>query len=490
MQSPDEKPSKVTIIRPKRLIRHTDHFAKSETWHQYRNVKQEDIATQPTAALPMLPTTPRPNLWEDMPETDPDANIPMDVFDIGSMSTMRLMEVSGMMRTVRPPTQGGYTQRSDTVPSAWHQADRGIGTDELFGRTHVLQAIAIPGEQAQKPTVWQVFLNNSTVRLVFGLLLGICMLFLVARFVDISTTVSLLMRHLTTVQGGIFSLLAAIFFIFAFTIRALRWRLFLQPVCKIKALTAIQIFWVAVFLNFLLPVQGGEVAKSLILKRIKQVPISKSLPTVAMDKSLDLMPALVLMAAVPFIPGIHMNATLWLVLSLVSSVLLGIFFTVALMSWNRVAATAFIRLMLKVLPRGIGGRIEGFVLGFVDSLLASASRPGTFLLALLLTAIAITCDGLFAWFAFLTVGVSTMSFGTAIFGYITYNMFSILPNPPGQVGSNELAGVLVFSGLLGFPKTGVLAMFVFSHPLAALIMTTLSMLCLSGLGISLKSVTK
>ena len=83
-----------------------------------------------------------------------------------------------------------------------------------------------------------------------------------------------------------------------------------------------------------------------------------------------------------------------------------------------------------------------------------------------------------------------MGFGTAIFGYITYTMFSILPNPPGQVGSNELAGVLVFSGLLGFPKPSILAMFVFSHPLAALIMTSMSLLCLSGLGLSLTSATK
>ena len=73
---------------------------------------------------------------------------------------------------------------------------------------------------------------------------------------------------------------------------------------------------------------------------------------------------------------------------------------------------------------------------------------------------------------------------------VTHTMFSVLPNPPGQVGSNEFVGVLVFGGLLGFPKTSVLAMFLFSHPLAALIMTTMSLVCLSGLGISLTSVTK
>ena len=209
-----------------------------------------------------------------------------------------------------------------------------------------------------------------------------------------------------------------------------------------------------------------------------------------MDKSLDLMPALFIMAAVPFIPGIHMNATLWVVLSLVSGILFGIIFTVALMAWNRVAATKFIQMVLKVLPKRIGGKIEGFALGFIDSLLASASRPQTFIPAVLLTCLALTCDGLFAWFAFLAVGVSKMSLGMAIFGYVTYTMFSVLPNPPGQVGSNELVGVLVFGGLLGFPKTNVLAMFVFSHPLAALIMTTIGLVCLSGLGISLTSVTK
>ena len=146
--------------------------------------------------------------------------------------------------------------------------------------------------------------------------------------------------------------------------------------------------------------------------------------------------------------------------------------------------------MLKILPKGLGVRIEGFALGFVDSLLGGASSPKTFIPAILLTCLAVTCDGFFAWFSFLTVGVSMMNFGTAIFGYTTYNMFSILPNPPGQVGSNELAGELVFGGLLGFPRTSVLAMFVFSHPLAALIMTIMCVVCLSSLGISLTSAMK
>ena len=144
-------------------------------------------------------------------------------------------------------------------------------------------------------------------------------------------------------------------------------------------------------------------------------------------------------------------------------------------------------MVLKILPQGIGGKIESFGMGFVDSLLEGASKPKTFIPAILLTCVAVTCDGLFAFMAFLTVGLTQMSFGTALFGYTTYNMFSILPTAPGQVGSNEVAGELVFGGLLGFNKDQVLAMFVLSHPLAALIMTTLALISLSALGLTVSS---
>ncbi len=514
MLSPNDKDkdSKRSNIRPKRLIKNPHEFITGDGGHSNKKDAGEDIGRLPTNVLPTLPLTPRPQLWDDMSPEDPDAAIPQDVFDIGGMGTVRLMEVSGMLRAVRPPpaisgepAQERNTPQTGSAALYPPNAYSGYKTTppypmpfakdypaELLGQTHILPVIPVTpriGAEKAQPA-WQTFLQLPTVKVVLGLLLGIGMLFLVSKYVDLPTTIALLRQHLTTTQGTSFASLAAASFIMAFSIRGARWRLFLSRVCEISTLKAIQIFWVAVFLNFLLPIQGGEVAKSLILKRTRGVPISTSLPTVAMDKSLDLLPALGIMAAVPFIPGIHMSATLWIILSLVSSILLGIIFTVALMAWNRGAATRFIQVMLKILPRGIGGRIEGFALGFVDSLLAGASNLRTFIPAVLLTCVAIFCDGLFAWFAFLAVGVSTMGFGTAIFGYITYNMFSILPNPPGQVGSNELAGVLVFSGLLGFPKASILAMFVFSHPLAALLMTTMCLLCLSGLGISLTSATK
>ncbi len=335
---------------------------------------------------------------------------------------------------------------------------------------------------------WKVFLAKPATKVTLGLLVGIGLLYLVSRFVDIPTTMQVLRQHLTTPQGIALALLSGVAFLAAFTVRGIRWKLFLNPIGKVGTLTAIQIFLVGIFLNFLLPFRGGEVAKSLMLKRVSNIPVSQSLPTVAIDKALDLMPALFIMAIIPFL-GITMDIKLWLVLGTVGGLLVGLIFFVGLAAWKRAFAIRLLQRMISILPRAIASKIEGFATGFVDSLLMGASRPRIFIPAVLLTCIAVLFDGLFAMLAFWTIGFP-ISFGTAIFGYTVYNMFYILPTPPGQVGSNEFAGLLVFSGLLGLPAEKVTAMFVFSHPWAALLMTVTGMACLSVLGLSISSAMK
>jgi uncharacterized protein (TIRG00374 family) len=514
MQEPPDKnrqPSQ-SAIRSARLIKHPHQFLSTEKVQRYfsreRGTSDRDISRMPTANLPMPPSPPE-TLPDDLSQFDPDATLPPDLFDVGSMNTVRLMQITGKMRAVRPlqqaihPPQQNYEVAGTGVAGAWQPQSipqteappwNGVyGPQPSFGTAQ--QQMAAPLVSPVQPKTkarpaWKRILDIPAVKVSLGLLVGIGLLFLISRFIDFSSTIAIVRHRLTTPQGIVYALSAAAAFIAAFSIRGVRWSFFLHRIGTVSPFKAVQIFWVAVFMNFLLPVQGGELVKSLLLKRTTGIPISQSLPTVAMDRSLDLMPALIIMAVVPFLPGMHMNLALWLILGLVSSILLSVIFVVVLMAWNRAAATSFIQTMLKLLPRGIGAKIEGFALGFVDSLLAGASSPKTFIPAVLLTSLAVMCDGLFAWMAFLTVGLSQISFGTAIFGYTTYNMFSILPTPPGQLGSNETVGTIVFTNLLGFDKTRVLAMFVFSHPLAALIMTCMCLISLASLGLSFTSIMK
>ncbi len=503
MQQPPERPRETLqpALRPARLIKHPyQSIAPPESQEsqqdQQFNRLDEDVSRKPTTRLALsTPGTPTPH-----DDTDFDDD---DLLDMGSMNTVRLMQVSGMMHAVRVsqplqhPTQSPQATTSADIAEAWRPQNipqvnlfSGLGQYAQPMSATRLQDTPITELQIKKAVpVWKRILGLPAIKVVLGLAIGIGLLLLISRFVNFSATFAILKQRLTTPQGIIYAFCAAVAFIAAFSIRGVRWSFFLGRIQKVSPFKAVQIFWVAVFMNFLLPIQGGELVKSLLLKRTTGIPINQSLPTVAMDRSLDLMPALFIMAVVPFLPGIHMNLALWLMLGLVSGILLGVIFVVALMAWNRDAATKFIRTMLGLLPKGLGSKIEGFVLGFVDSLLAGASNPRTFIPAVILTGFAITCDGLFAWMAFLTVGLK-MSFGTAIFGYTTYNMFSILPTPPGQIGSNETVGEIVFHNLLGFDKDHVLAMFVLSHPLAALIMTTLCFISLAALGLSFTSVLK
>jgi len=424
--------------------------------------------------------------------------------DISKQSTRHLMQLSGMMPAVRIPKPGSAVnaQGAKSVPylgdedGFWPKGIQQTGPlpvinlygREPFGKTIPLASLSAAPEPTKKLPAWKAFLNSSAVKVVVGLLIGVGLLFLVARFVDLPATIAVLRTNLATLQGILLALLAGVCFLTAWSVRGIRWKLFLNPVGKVSTFQAIALYQVGVFLNFLLPVRGGEVAKCFMLKRNCDIPVSNSLPTVAMDKALDLMPALFIMAIVPLL-GVHMDIKLWVVLWFVSAILISLLVFVFLSAWKRDSAIALLQKMTALLPKSVGSKVEGFATGFVDSLLAGASQPRIFIPAIILTLVAVCFDALFAMLAFWTIGYH-ISFGVALFGYSVYNMFYILPTPPGQVGSNEVVGVLVFTGLLGISKTQVTAMFFFSHPWAALLMCTTGLICLSALGLTITGAMK
>lgn len=321
------------------------------------------------------------------------------------------------------------------------------------------------------------------LRIIAGLVLGVGLLAIVAIFVNLPVTLRILRDHLTTPQGIMLALFASCSFVLAFSFRAFRWKLFLQPVGQVRMFRVLQLFLIGVFLNFLLPLRIGEVVKSLLLKRTEQIPLSRSLPTIAMDKVMDLLPALFVLSMVPLL-GLRMNPTLWFVLGLAGSGLVGFFSLLGLTAWKRDVALRLVRLFTGLLPSLIGEKIETFVISCIDALLLSARQPRVFLAALVLTAIGVLFDGLYNMFSFWAIGYH-ISFGAAVFGYMTFNLFYILPNPPGQVGSNEVVGLLIFTGLLQVPAKRVIAMMLFFHPWSGLLMSVMGMSSLSAMGVTL-----
>jgi uncharacterized protein (TIRG00374 family) len=328
-------------------------------------------------------------------------------------------------------------------------------------------------------------LSNPVVKIIVGLLIGIGLLLLVSRFVNLAESMYVVQQHLLTPRGIIFALLSGIAFLLAFAIRGIRWKLFLNSAGNIRTTRAICIVFISIFLNFFFVTGSGEIARAFILKRTANMPISRSLPTIAMDRSLDLLPALIIMAAVPFL-GLQMDIKLWIVLGIVAGMLVALVCFIGLTVWKRSTAIKLLHKIISFLPNRLGGKLETFATNLVDALIVAARHPRVFLSAVGLTCLAVTCDGLFAMFIFWAIGLP-ISFGISIFGYTVFNMFTILPTPPGQLGSNEAIGLLVFTGLLHLPVNKVTAMFVVSHPWAALLMCVAGLVCLKTLGLTISS---
>lgn len=291
-------------------------------------------------------------------------------------------------------------------------------------------------------------------------------------------------HRLTHLKVG-FALLCGAAFLGAYIVRAARWRWLLRP-CTVSLGRAIAIYQVATFLNWLLPIRGGELAKSLLLRRTNGIAVSRSLATVSIDKTMDMLPAVVLLALVPFV-HLRLSRPLWFLLfsALVVVVVAGL--VLAFAAWRQERALALLSRALAVfLPARLRSAVEPFVERFVSTLLALIRQPRVLLVATAYTVAAVCLDALFCLLAFRAVGAS-VAIPVVLYGYTFYNLAFILPTPPGQVGSNELVGLLIFSGMFGLGRSEVGAMFLFSHPWTAALMTIAGLMCLSLMGLTLRS---
>jgi uncharacterized protein (TIRG00374 family) len=318
-----------------------------------------------------------------------------------------------------------------------------------------------------------------TLRVAIGLSVGAVLLVAFLQLVNVSAVLG----RLQNLNVGL-ALLCGIPFLGAYVVRAMRWRCLLRPY-EVSIPRAAAIYQVATFMNWLLPIRGGELAKPLLLRRTDGIPVSRSLAAVSMDKAMDLLPAVALLALLPF-AGLHLGGLLWLLLLLALAAVAFAASVLALVAWRHDRAVSLLtRPLAKVLPRSARERVEPFITQFVETLLALIRKPRVMGVAAAYTAVAVLLDALFCLLAFRAVGVS-VSWPVVLFGYTFFNLAFILPTPPGQVGSNELVGLLLFSGVLGVDSAGVGAMFLFSHPWTAALMTITGLLCLSAMGLTLR----
>ena len=297
---------------------------------------------------------------------------------------------------------------------------------------------------------------KNRINLIVGILLGAIFLVIWINMVDWNILTDYF-RNYNLSMIPLFSL----FYILAYILRSWRWKIILKPVFNMSIIYAFKVFMSGMLVNYLIPIRAGELAKSIILKNKNQVPVSKSLPTIFIDKLTDLFPILLIIILIPLLT-VHINRMLLIIIILLLVIfvllLLFVFFTV---KHQQKAFNMLIRLE-RIAPSSWRPKLHQFFTDFVAGMAIMKGRVSEYLLIYLITLAAVFSEALYVYFVFRAFGAETTYF-RILFGYTLMNLTYILPTPPAQIGSNQFMWVLIFSVALSIDKNLTSAAVIFSH---------------------------
>lgn len=264
-------------------------------------------------------------------------------------------------------------------------------------------------------------------------------------------------------------------------VRAVRWRLILRPIASVPRIDVWLISLASGLINFVIPIRSGEIARSIFLKQRDRVAISASLPTVAVDRSLDML-AVLTIGAIGILSGLQLGGSLSVVLILGAGLFLGFAtFVVLAIFWQqrlmRVAEWAVPRFIGENLRRNMLGILKGIMAGFT----AIGRQPKNLIPIVGLSYVAALLDAGVFYFLFQSVGNPVPPM-VALTGYALFAITFIVPGAPGYIGSMEAFGSLVFGAALGIPQAASASVVLIFHALNALLLGILGGIAIWALG--------
>ncbi|MBC8526659.1 MAG: flippase-like domain-containing protein [Candidatus Cloacimonetes bacterium] len=325
---------------------------------------------------------------------------------------------------------------------------------------------------------------KNRLNIIIGIIIGIAFLGLWFILVDINEILSYLGRL------NIFHLiLFTFFYILAYFIRSYRWRLILKPIFTMKILESFFYFMAGMLINYIIPVRAGEVAKSFFLKKNEGVKISKSLPSIFIDKLTDLFPIIVIIILIPIL-SIPVGRTLtWIIVAILALYVIFLFILIFSMKSPENMHKILMKLSF-FLPNKFKLKLEEFFVSFIDGMGILKGRVKDTILIYVLTIIAVLSEGFFVYMIFKSLGLQDVGFIKILFGYTLMNLTYILPTPPAQIGSNEFMWVVIFSFALGVNNNLTGAAVATVHILTTIVIFVIGAISLSSIGIKLSEVLK
>lgn len=323
-------------------------------------------------------------------------------------------------------------------------------------------------------------------KIIFNIILGVVLIFIWSRFVDLGQIISTLSKINVIYLGPVI-----LFMLLSPLLRAIRLKIFLSEITKIKLLDLIFLNGAAQMLNFFIPIRAGEIVKGIYLNTNYGLPLGKAVVWIFIDRFVDFLAVLILTAVLFFVVPTSLSITFIIIITIILTSAL--FLTYLVVYQTGFARNLFNFLKHLLIVNSIKIYFERFSYFILESFSILKRHPRDLGAMLGITFLAYGADAAIWYFSFMALGAN-QSFIKMYLGQMLSALTYLVPAAPGYVGSAEASGLLILSGVFGIGANLASAMTVLFHVLSAVFVLIFGLISVYSLkiniGVLLKRVLK
>lgn len=317
----------------------------------------------------------------------------------------------------------------------------------------------------------------SLKKILFNIILGLVLIFIWSRFVDIGQILSTISRVNLVYLGPIF-----FFMLLSPVLRAIRLKVFLSEIMKIKTLDLIYLNGAAMMLNFFIPIRAGEIVKGIYLNTHYKLPLGKSVIWIFIDRFVDFLAVLLLTTLLFFLVPTALGIKFVTILTLI--LLIALFLTYLTVFRIDFAKKLFNFLKSILIFNYIKMYFDRFSAFILESFSILDRHPKDLMLMIGITILAYLVDASIWYFTFIALGAK-QDFLKMYLGQLLSALTYLIPAAPGYVGSAEASGLLILSGIFGISPNLASAMVVLFHILSAVFVLIFGLISIYSLKIEI-----
>lgn len=319
-------------------------------------------------------------------------------------------------------------------------------------------------------------------KIAFNTFLGIILIFIWARFVDLGQIFAYLSRVNLAFLGSVI-----FFMLLSPVLRAVRLKIFLAEITRIKLLDLIFLNGAAMMLNFFIPIRAGEIVKGVYLNTNYKLPLGKSVIWIFIDRFVDFLAVLVLTTGLFFVVPTSLSI-------MFITIIIIILITTLVLTYLAVHQTGFAGKLFNFLRHlliinHIKIYFDKFSTFILDSFSILDRHPKDLGLMAGITVLAYGADAAIWYFTFIALSAN-QDFLKMYLGQLLSALTYLIPAAPGYVGSAEASGLLILSGVFGIAPNLASAMTVLFHILSAIFVLFFGLISIYSLKINVGALLK